>query len=171
MGTIYTNSDGLQIRFGTDEAQVARSGSVSPAGAYKTFTYDLQWGATGSSGGYMPLLAENSLSLNRTNAVALPAGWLLKSATLITEVAFTSAGSPVLDIGLSKEDGTVIDEDGIDVAIAMTAIDAIGETVACDGALVGTVLAFNSYLTVEVDTADYTAGRAKLIIELMAIGA
>ncbi len=96
---------------------------------------------------------------------------MLVSATLITETAFTSLGSPTLDIGLQQEDGTDISETGIDAAIAMTAIDAVGETVVCDGASIGTVLTYNSYVTIDIDTADYTAGRAKLIVQMMSIGA
>ena len=69
-------------------------------------------------------------------ALTIPANSFIVSATLrvITPLAGTT---PTLTLGLVEKDGTTIDADGIDVAIAETALDTIGETVLCDGALVG----------------------------------
>jgi len=68
-------------------------------------------------------------------AQTIPANSYIVSATL--RVLEALAGStPTLTIGLVEKDGTTIDADGIDVAIAEADIDTVGETVLCDGALV-----------------------------------
>ncbi len=66
----------------------------------------------------------------------IPANSFMVSATL--RVITPLAGStPTVTIGLTEPDGTAIDADGIDVAIAASALSSVGETVLCDGALVG----------------------------------
>ena len=57
---------------------------------------------------------------------------------------------------------------GIDVAIAVADINAIGEVVACNGSYVAgvtTVGSANAYVSLDYDTAAFTAGAAKLVIE------
>jgi len=68
-------------------------------------------------------------------ALTIPANSFIVSATLrvITPIAGTT---PTLTIGLVEKDGTTIDADGIDLAIAEADLSVIGETVLCDGALV-----------------------------------
>lgn len=86
----------------------------------------------------------------------------IKEATLTTLVAFV--GGTSYNIGLYQEDGTVIDADGIDAAVATAAIDAVGETVVCDGALVGGTVGIGTAAgSVRVAaTGTYTAGKARL---------
>lgn len=156
----YTNDDGLVYRFGTDQAKVARTGSPSTYDVEGTVVVDLDAEA-------LPAVADGSVFVNELPSVAIPAGALLRSATVITTTGFTSGGAATLDIGLAERDGTAIDADGIDAAIALTAIDTVGEEVACDGALIATKLAKDSYVTVNVGTAAYTAGRAKLLIKFI----
>ncbi len=68
-------------------------------------------------------------------ALTIPANSFIVSATLrvITPIAGTT---PTLTVGLVEKDGTTIDADGIDVAIAEADLSVVGETVLCDGALV-----------------------------------
>lgn len=160
--TAWTNSDGLKVKFGLDEAKKAKEGMIPSAnGTDKTIEADI----VGVD------LTSSSAVLNGGGvpSVILPAGALIRRATLIPSVAFTSGGSATLNIGLNKvSDDTALDADGIDATIALTAIDAVGEQVACDGALVGGVaLTADAYLVADYDTAAFTAGRAKLIIELV----
>jgi len=65
----------------------------------------------------------------------LPANSRIKSATLrvVTALAGTT---PTVTIGVTEPDGSTIDADGIDVAIAAAALSVVGETVKCNGALV-----------------------------------
>jgi len=161
-GTVWTNSDGLHVRFGTNQAKKTLTGSPREAGEYLTVEADIPYDRLAAFG--------TNLVLGNAPRAVLPAGMLLKSATLTTVSAFDSAADALtLSIGLCKQDGTVIDDDGIDSAIAQSAIDAAGESVTCDGALIGTVLAFDSFITVLANTATATAGTAKLVLKLLPV--
>jgi len=99
----------------------------------------------------------------------LPAFAQIKSATLQVITAF--AGGTSYNLGLYQEDGTVIDADGIDAAVALTVIDAVGDIVNCDGALVAGVVSVGAaagQLRVAA-TGTFTAGKAKLEIVYTAL--
>lgn len=154
---IWTNSDGLMVRLGLSEVDLARAGSPAQSGIYKTIVADI----VGTK------MTSASALIEGVPGVILPAGAIVQSAKFITEVIFTGSSS-TLNIGLAKAvDNSTYDADGIDATIALTAIDAVGETVTCDGALVGVALAYNSVLVADYDTAAFTAGRGKLVIELL----
>ena len=94
-----------------------------------------------------------------------PANSRIITATLRVHIAF--AGGTSYNIGVTQPDGTAIDADGIDAAIATAAIDAVGETVVCDGALVGNTAGIGTAAG-QVDivaTGTYTAGKATLAVE------
>ncbi len=95
----------------------------------------------------------------------IPANARIARATLRVITAF--AGGTSYNLGLSQSDGTVIDADGIDAAVALTAIDAIGDVVLCDGALVGTLVGIGSAAgqLLVAATGTFTAGKAQLEIE------
>ena len=95
----------------------------------------------------------------------IPINARIISATLRVITAF--AGGTSYNIGLYEEDGTVIDADGIDAAVALTDINAIGETVACDGALVANTAGIGTAAgSVRIAaTGTFTAGKASLKIE------
>ncbi len=157
--TIWTNSDGLKVRLGLDQVKVAREGVTSTMGEDKEAIFDLDYAA-------LPAVADGGVFINGVPSVVIPAGSILRSATIITTTAFDSAGDAgTLTIGLSKPDGTVIDADGIIATVAQTSINAAGKEVACNGALIRTKLANDSCVTVTVGTAAFTAGRAKLILK------
>lgn len=95
----------------------------------------------------------------------IPANARIRRATLRVLTAF--AGGTSYNIGLYQEDGTVIDADGIDAAVALTAIDAVGETVLCDGALVNALVGIGAAdgQVVVAATGTFTAGKAVLEVE------
>lgn len=107
----------------------------------------------------------DDLPVNGLDAVILqlPQNARIESATLQVITAF--AGGTSYNLGLYEPDGTVVDADGIDAAVALTAIDAVGDIVNCDGALVGALVdvAEASQLVVAA-TGTFTAGKAKLEI-------
>lgn len=104
------------------------------------------------------------------NAIlSIPANAYIVSATLRVHTGF--AGGTSYNIGLYEADSTVIDADGIDAAVATAAIDTAGETVACDGALVGATAGIGSAAgqVVVAATGTFTAGKATLEIEYIAL--
>ena len=99
----------------------------------------------------------------------IPANAFIVRATLRTLTAF--AGGTSYNIGLYESDSTVIDADGIDAAVALTAMDAVGETVICDGALVAATagIGANAGQVVIAATGTYTAGHASLEVEYIVL--
>lgn len=98
----------------------------------------------------------------------IPAGSFITGAWLVVETAF--AGGTSYNIGLSQKDGTVIDADGIDAAVATAAL-AANLAVVSDGALVGGTAQVqqNAYLKIAA-TGTFTAGAARLIVEYVTTG-
>jgi len=162
----WVNDDGLTVRFGTGEAEVARGGQVG--GVRENHTIVVELIATDLKAYDDATDPTTVLDWN----TRIPAGAFLKSAELQVLTAFAGA-TATLDIGLvqaSDQEAAFTDEDddGIDAAVAVTAIDAVGDTIACDGALIGTVLGADAggYLvSAEAGTASFTAGEARLVIE------
>lgn len=157
----WTNSDGLPVRFHREEGTVNVSGRVPAA---DTTVNRVLWKLD-----YSKFNGTTGTQYETPSTVFIPKGATLVRATLVVTTGFTSGGSATLDIGLQQKGGTEIDNDGIDAAIAKTAIDTVGEQVACDGALVATTgggkLGYNAYLYVKAGTAAFTAGKADLVVE------
>ena len=155
----YTNSDGLYVITGIDQA-AERDLGTQVRGGINFLVIDIpDFTAIGSSFG-----ASNIVP----NSPTIPANALIINADLIMRTAATSGGSATLTIGTYNSAGTAIDADGIDATIALTAMDAIGEVVQCDGAQVnGTVTIGTSaaYVGLIYGTAAFTAGAGKLVIQ------
>src|SRR6056297_1316481 len=154
---IWTNDDGLEVRFGLDRATTAPDGRTSAE--EKVFTYTVADATE---------LGDTDTAAVAGDASFIPAGAILKDAYFVVDTAFTSGGSAVLDIGLKEADGTNIDDDGVDAAVALGALSA-DDVVAADGALVGTRLASDSYVMVTYDTAAYTAGAGTLVVKYIEV--
>lgn len=156
----WTNSDGLEVRFTNPEAGQTGAG-VSTLGAVKNLVLDFTF-------------ADAITAAADGHEAFIPAGSYIKSATLIvTEVANTS-GTATLTIGLAEKDGTPIDADGIDAAIAETVLDDANIVVKCDGALAGGTVHIgdkNGYVyTTPTTGADaFTAGKGRLVIEYIEV--
>jgi len=162
----WTNDDGLNVRFGLEKGASATSGHLSTMGDEKEAVFTI----TGTS-------VPSSDALVETHPLTgIPDGSHIISATIYVKTAFTSGGSATLDIGLWNDDGdgtfSVNDANGIDAAIALSAINAIGETISCDGALVGNnaiALAGTGdrplFLSYAYGTAAFTAGELDLVIK------
>lgn len=158
----YTNADGLFVL--TDGAQGAvNDEGVTVRGARQVITKKLSLAALGSSFG--------SSNIDPLEAM-IPAGAIIVNADLVITDAATSGGSATLTIGTYNAAGTAVDADGIDAAIALTAIDADGDVVQCDGAQVSGVVTVGSapvYIGALYGTAAFTAGSAVLIIEYIKV--
>ena len=154
---IWTNDDGLEVRFGLDRTTEQPSGRT--AGEEKV----LVWHVADATE-----LGDTDTAAVAGDEAFIPAGAVIKDAYFVVDTAFTSGGSAVLDLGLKQAAGTNIDDDGIDAAVALAALGA-DAVVACNGALVGTRLANNSYVMATYDTAAFTAGAGKLVIKYIEV--
>lgn len=156
----YTNADGLLVLTDTDQGAVNGVGRTVDA-VTKWLVFNIDDASTlPDTAGAADVLALDAY---------IPAYSWIKSATLQVEVPFDSAGDAgTLDLGLAQANGTLISADGIDVDIAQGAIDAKGDVVVCNGSLVGGVAsvgANDAYVVASYETAAFTAGKAKLLIE------
>jgi len=152
----WTNEDGLKIRFNGDEVE-NNTGSQFVGGPIRSLTVDLPYND-------LPTTATTAADARNAH---LPANAYIVGAYLLVDEAFTSGGTTTLTLGLCNSAGTAIDADGIDVAIAKTAIDAVNDVVVCDGALVRGVLNIGpapAWVYTTVGSGPYTAGHARLVI-------
>lgn len=155
--TYWSNADGLRVGFGPLNTVTLQTGNVETRGNVKIVQQRLYYDQLPSLG-----------AITDASQVPVPAGATVLRATLLVEEAFVSGGATTIDIGFQTSGGVAIDQDGIDVAVAKTAIDAVGELVRCDGALVtGTtnIGTADAYIYTTVATGPYTAGKALLTVE------
>jgi hypothetical protein len=151
----YTNADGLQVINGTDQGAAINEGNTVESDI-RTMVVEIPDATAILSSAATP----------EPNEAFIPSGSYIKSASLLVETAFTSAGAATLTIGLQESDGTAIDADGIDATVAKAAL-AANLAVACDGALVGgtALVQEDAYISMIYGTAVFTAGKGKLVIE------
>lgn len=153
----YTNADGLRVLTNADQGAVKTQGTAV-TGMTQVLVVDLTLTSLGTT------FTSTNIDLNNP---FIPAGSLIKRADLVMTTAATSGGSATLTIGTYNAAGSAIVAAGIDSAVALTAIDAIGETVRCDGTHTTTAgyIAENAYIGAIYATAAFTAGVGKLYIE------
>ena len=153
--TTWVNKDGLAVGYGThtEDNGVA---AVTGCGVYKTLVVKLE-DATA-----LEAVASLTVASFKPQDVTIPRGSRIMSASFQVTTAFTTSASGALNIGTNRGITgayTADDENGIDAAIAVTALDAIGAVVACDGALVGGVTSAGATSTSDVKVAfAYTTG-------------
>ena len=152
----YNNADGLRVLTNDDQGVVKTQGTAVTA-ATQVLVVDLTLTSIGSSFG--------SANIDLNNPF-IPAGSVILRADLVMTAAATGASS-TLTIGTYNAAGTAIVAAGIDSAIALTAIDGIGETVRCDGTHMTTAgyIAENAYIGAIYGTAVFTGGVGKLYVE------
>jgi len=162
----WTNDDGLNVRFGLEKGTAAKEGAMSTLGDESELKVNIDYTDATST----------DAPVSTHPLAGIPSGAHIVSATFYVKTAFVGT-SGTLDIGLWHDDGdgtfSVYDLDGIDAAIAVTAIDAIGDHVACDGALVGSgavALAGTGDRPLFVSAKghasnDFTAGNGDLVVK------
>ena len=150
----YTNSDGLQQQYGPRGVLVGAK-EAAGVGVKKFLTLDFNGVGLVDTAPVLDL-----------SAARLPAGAYVIAATLLVEVTFTGA-TATLDIGTFKaSDGTVLDIDGFVAASAVAGLTA-GADIAGAGAQIGTIIAEDTYVIATYNTAAFTAGKARCVIEYM----
>lgn len=152
----YTNTDGLRVLTNDDQGVVKTQGMTGTS-ATQVLVVDLTFTSIGSSFGLANIDLNNPF---------IPAGSVILRADLVMTAAATGASS-TLTIGTYNAAGTAIVAAGIDSAIALTAIDGIGETVRCDGTHMTTAgyIAENAYIGAIYGAAVFTGGVGKLYVE------
>lgn len=154
----YTNADGLRVITDSDQGVVKTQGTSSK-GMRQVLVVEIPaFTAIKTTFG--------SVDIDLNNPV-LPANSVILNATLVMSAAATSSGAATLDIGTYNAAGTAVAATGIDAAIALTAIDGIGETVRCDGTLTttGAPATVDTYIGLKWNAFAYTGGAGKLYIE------
>lgn len=145
----WTNKDGLSVGFGPRDTRNIEAGSVEVKGQVRQLEQDIFWNVanTGAS----------------ARKAVIPAGAIIKSATLITDEAFV--GGTAVSVGTIKTDGT-----GAAATAVVTATEGAianltaGNVVVGAGALIGAATANPVQITYTL-TGTFTAGKATLLIE------
>lgn len=151
----WTNEDGLLVRF-----DLSRGPAVRVDGTKNAEDHRLVVNLPDATA-----LATTDTAAAVADEAFIPAGAIITRAYFVVDTAFTSGGSATLDIGTKQADGTNIDDDGIDAAVAVAAL-AANAVIAADGALVpGRAVTHNSYIMFTYNTAAFTAGAGRLIVE------
>lgn len=156
----WTNSDGLYVKFGTEEATVGTAGEhsvmIGPEHVHEVV---------------ITLTGLGTAAAIQDQHTVVPSGARITKIKVINEVLATSGGSATLNVGLQRLDrSTELDYDGFLAAAPLADYNAAGETkeyiigVTGVGALVGTSLAYPGYITADYDTAAYTAGKVRVQI-------
>lgn len=150
----WYNSDGLYVKFGTEEGQAAKLGENKSFGPKREVEIILD----------LTTLTSTSVILDYTQF--LPSNAFIEEVEIETLTAATSGGAATLSVGLYKSDTTTaISETSLVSALALTSIDAVGERTLLTagstgaGATIGTTPAFPALISAKYGTAAYTAGR------------
>lgn len=172
----WTNSDGLSVKFGLDEADTAKGGQLRPSGDVHTAEFDVLYTDLASAT-YSVL---GSVSADGSYGVQIPKNARIKAIEVLVTTAFTSSGaigSSTLGLGLKKwsDFSTELDHDGfLTASFVGGVLDAVGERtyvvpgVTGAGALIGTTISENGVIAL-ANTAHashpYTAGAARIRVE------
>lgn len=152
-GTYYTHSDGLVQHYGPRDAEY-KGRMPSVKGSIQQIELDISGAELGDA----------AVNAHLVGGAVIPSGAHIIRGNLWVTTAFAGA-TAVLDIGVYNADTlAAVDDDGIDAAIAVASLTDNAE-IASDGALVDTTLAQDSIIAASYDTAAFTAGHAKLIVE------
>lgn len=158
---IYTNNDGLEVRFGSDIGKRGmRAGVTTGAGKRRELVLEVELSKLGAGGtGFTSDLNNDGTNeaFNPSNT-ALPVGAIIDQVRIVEIVA--PAGGTGLVVGTYRENGTVVDDDGIATTIA-----------GAPGAQVGTQVlqATGPWFVAAKATGTYTAGRVKIVIEFITV--
>lgn len=164
MATNWFNSDGLYVKFGTNEATPGVAG---------------EYGFLADGNDHVIEVRLDLATLTASNVIVDQNVWLPDNARITKlEVITTEAatGGTNVDVGLVRFDQTTeIDFDGLLVDFLTASMSTVGETIvlyqnttvpaatAGTGALVGTVLTNPGYITAAA-SGTYTTGEVKLRI-------
>lgn len=176
----WYNSDGLFVKFGVEEAAVARGGEKQRLDGVHEYTFEIDWkDVLSASTAVLGTVGTAALPRTGSYGVMIPKGLKILEVETIAVSAFTSSGtigSSTMVIGLIREDfSTELDYDGLTTSSFVGSVfDGLGETVNVRlgttgaGALIGTTLAYDGIVTVSNSahaSHPYTAGRLRVTVK------
>lgn len=154
---LWTNPDGLEVRFGNDQGDRAtKAGVTTGAGKRRELVLlvDLKKLSIGGRTYSADLNNDGTLDGFNSANTPLPAGAkILGFNEIVLEAPATTTGT--YSVGTYLENGTADNVAGIRT------------TAGAAGAQVGTTLSAARFVAVEVLTAVFTAGKLKIVIEYM----
>lgn len=171
---MWTNADGLQVRFGQDWVDPAlrknRAGSLRVAGARKQIEVDVDLK-------YLPTGVNFSADLNNDGTkdgfyngdVSIPANSSITDVFLV--MGEGAVGGTSIAVGLFQANGTAISATGLITATAgVTANMALGDRINGDGAFTAATAGTNGIGAnrgfIGITTVGtFTAGKGRLVIE------
>jgi len=171
----WLNTDGLYIKYGTEETAVSRGGEVEFDGSHQYHFYVDYTDALSTTNTIVGTASGTEIG---SQGPFLPKGLRITQVAVFTETAFTSSGTigtSTFVLGLIREDRTTeLDFDGLTTtSFVGSVIDTQGETTDVRvgttgaGALIGTTLANDGLLCVansQHASHPFTAGRARIVI-------
>lgn len=149
---IWTNNDGLTLKYGPTKTIPATLGEYRHDGALNCIEIVLDQTQ-------MPLVTANSVVIDKE--MILPIGSIIERIEMTNKTAFTSGGAATVNIGLVNLDGvTAADPDAIVVEATLTELNDGGTNIAgwIGAELLGAPTTVAKLFTWEVNTADLTAG-------------
>ena len=153
-GATWTNFDGLSVGFGTLDSKNPNGAMVRTQGNVNIMQFPFSYDASNY---------EIGTDTPSTKSVPIPANSTILRGQLQVTTAF--AGGTNYDFGLMEADGTEIDDDGLDAAVALADIDAVNDIITFDGGLIGAnVGTADAYFGV-VTTGTFTAGEGIVTVE------
>lgn len=174
----WMNSDGLYVKFGSDEGDLSRGGHFAVDDNYHICEFIVS---------YNDLLSDTSAvlgsalkSTDGSFGVVMPASAYIEEVEVLAQEAFTSSGtigSATFELGLKKasDRSTELDDNGfLTTSFVGSSFDAVGEKTVVRigttgaGALIGTALSENGVITCRNSahaTHPYTAGKFRIRIK------
>lgn len=150
-------NDGLLKKFGVEKTVVNKAGEYVTTGAIREIEVNID------------LTALTTTDAIMSDTTWIPANVRIQDVQVITKTVATTGTSAALNVGLIRNDRTtMVDADGFVEALAVTAMDAAGETTTLSapvsgtsvGNLIGTTIANTGYITAATSTGTFTAGEA-----------
>ena len=155
---LWTNSDGLTVKLGADEAAVAKGGEIMTSSGIHSIVFDVL--AADLRSATVAILGSVGTDYSGSFGIVVPEGARILGLDVLTKTAFTSTGtigSATIEFGLIKDSdrSTELDYDGFTTtSFVGSRIDAVGERTYIEigatgvGALVGTTLSESGVISV-----------------------
>lgn len=148
----WTNDDGLRVPFGARDTYNSEGATIRTKGRQKQI--ELRFNAED--------YADVATGVLHGNEAVIPAGSTVVSTDMKTLTQFTATTAVSLIVGLKDNvDGSTVDDNGL---IASTAFPADDVVTVGAGAVVGTITAADTVVSVDPNVADLLTGEAIIFV-------